>query len=232
MGSSSSFSVGLLNALSAFNGTYVGDRSLAERVIHIEQNIIKEHVGSQDQISAAFGGFNEIDFFRDGEFSVSPLIVRPERLIELNNHLMLFFSGISRFSSEIAESQILNIKSLQVDVSIFYDMVNEGIAILKSDNAPIQDFGCLLHESWKHKRMLSDRITNSQIDTLYDLARRAGALGGKVLGAGGGGFMLFFVNPEDQPKVKESLSGLTYVPFQFENTGSKVVLYQPDGFRI
>ena len=230
LGSSSSFTVGLLNALDALSERYIGKQSLAETAIHVEQDLIAEHVGSQDQISAAYGGFNEIEFFRDGSFSVNPLIVSMDRLDDLNNHLMLFFSGITRFASEIAESKISNFDKRYTELSKMHEMVDEGISILRNTGTQIQDFGKLLHEAWKYKKTLSDKVSNPEIDQIYSNAIEHGAVGGKVLGAGGGGFMLFFVAPENQQKVRDALSNLTYVPFKFENSGSKIVLYQPNGF--
>jgi len=230
LGSSSSFTVGLLHAMNSLNGKNSTASSLAKDAIHIEQDLIKEAVGSQDQITAAYGGFNEINFYKDGTFSVEPLITNQERLVNFNSHLMLFFTGVSRYSSEISQSQISNIANCKSQLSEMYDMVNEGSSILKNSNRPLDDFGKLLDYSWSIKRMLSKQITNSMIDNLYSEALKAGAIGGKILGAGGGGFILFFVRPENQSAVKKALSKLTYVPFKFENTGSKVVLYQPNGF--
>jgi len=230
LGSSSSFTVGMINAMNALNGIYSSSYELASTAIHIEQDLIKECVGSQDQISAAYGGFNEIEFYKDDTFSVEPKVFDRDRVKELNSHLMLFFTGISRFSSEVAESQISNIKNCYSQMNELYDMVGEGSSILSNVNIPINDFGKLLHQAWKNKRSLSNKVTNTKIDELYNAAIKAGATGGKVLGAGGGGFVLFFVKPENQDKVKKALPSLTFVPFEFENTGSKVVLYQPDGF--
>jgi D-glycero-alpha-D-manno-heptose-7-phosphate kinase len=230
LGSSSSFTVGMVNAMNALNGIYSSPYKLASSAIHIEQNLIKECVGSQDQIAAAYGGFNEIEFYKDDTFSVEPKVFGQDRVKELNSHLMLFFTGVSRFSSEIAESQISNIKNCYSQMNELYDMVGEGVSIMSNANIPINDFGKLLHQAWKNKRSLSNKVTNVKIDELYNAAIKAGATGGKVLGAGGGGFVLFFVKPENQDKVKKVLSNLTFVPFKFENTGSKVVLYQPAGF--
>jgi D-glycero-alpha-D-manno-heptose-7-phosphate kinase len=229
LGSSSSFTVGLINAMSAFNGVHISKNELAKSAIHVEQNLIKECVGSQDQISAAYGGFNEIKFHTDDTFVVSPKIFPYGRVEDLNDHLMLFFTGVTRFSSEVAKDQVSNIKNCSYQMKELYDMVDEGVSILNNVNTPINEFGKLLHQAWVNKRSLSNKVTNSEIDELYNLAVRAGATGGKVLGAGGGGFILFFVKPENQNRVKKALSKLTFVPFKFEDTGSKVVLYQPNG---
>lgn len=230
LGSSSSFTVGLINAMNALEGEYCSPYELASTAIHIEQDLIKECVGSQDQISAAYGGFNEIEFFKDGTFSVEPKLISQERKRELNDHLMLFFTGVSRFSSKIAESLISNMENCSSQLHELHNMVDEGSKILSNTNIPLEEFGKLLDRTWRNKRSLSNMITNTKIDDLYNAAIKAGALGGKILGAGGGGFVLFFVKPEHQEKVKTALSNFTYVPFKFDNTGSKVVVYQPNGF--
>jgi len=196
----------------------------------IEQNLIKECVGSQDQIASSYGGFNHIEFYRDDSFVVEPIIVNQKRKSELNDHLMLFFTGISRFSSEVAENQISNMSNCSSQMNELQSMVDDGIRILLNTNTPLEDFGLLLDSAWQVKRSLSDMVSNTKIDNLYKTAIEAGAIGGKVMGAGGGGFVLFYVKPENQVKVKEALAGLTYVPFKFENTGSKVVVHQPNGF--
>jgi D-glycero-alpha-D-manno-heptose-7-phosphate kinase len=230
LGSSSSFTVGILSAMNALKGVYNSPHQLATEAIHIEQNLIKECVGSQDQISAAYGGFNEIEFNKDGSFLVEPLVATKERLEDLNNHLMLFFTGVSRYSSEILTSQLSNLSNCQSQMNELRDMVDEGASILRNKNNSLDDFGKLLDKSWKNKRSLSKLISNNKIDELYSNAIKAGALGGKILGAGGGGFILFFVKPENQINVAKTMKKLTYVSFKFENSGSKVVLYQPDGF--
>lgn len=229
LGSSSSFTVGLVNALYALEGKYISKEELARQAIHIEQKIIGENVGSQDQISASFGGFNRIEFSQNDTFQVSPIILNRERLAELQGSLMLCFTGFSRFASEIAKSKIDNIDKRQDELHKLKEMVDEAINILQNPNVSIDEFGKLLDQSWKHKRNLSDKVSTPQIDQIYEAALKAGATGGKILGAGGGGFMLLFVKPELQSKVRNSLSSLTHVPFEFENSGSRVVLYQPNG---
>ena len=230
LGSSSTFTVGMLNALNALNGKYSSPQELATSAIHVEQDLINECVGSQDQVAAAYGGFNKIEFYRGGAFSVEPMIIDYGRVKELNNSLMLFFSGISRFSSEVAKAQVSNIDNCFSQMNEIQDMVDEGASILNNVNIPLEEFGKLMDRAWKNKRVLSSKVTNKRIDELYDTAIKSGATGGKVLGAGGGGFILFFVKPEEQNRVKLALHNLTLVPFNFENTGSKVVLYQPNGF--
>jgi len=228
LGSSSAFTVGLLHALYALKGEMRTKSSLAAEAIHIEQDIIKENVGSQDQIEVAFGGFNKINFNQDATFQVTPIILKKDKLQQLQNHLIFYFTGLSRFASEIAKEQIKNISKKKMELSIMYQMVEEAIKILNSSTTEISKFGKLLHESWKLKRSLTDKISNPRIDEIYTAARESGAVGGKLLGAGGGGFMVFFVKPEDQAKVKQRLKNLLQVPFQFENQGSQIILYQPD----
>ena len=230
LGSSSSFTVGMVNALNALKGIYKSSYELASEAIHIEQDLINECVGSQDQVSAAYGGFNEIEFYKDGSFSVEPLMIDLDRKRALNDHLMLFFTGISRFASKISESQIENMGNCFSQMQELYEMAEEGSSILTRPNISLEEFGKLLDKAWHNKRSLSAMITNNEIDNLYKTAIKAGAIGGKVLGAGGGGFILFFVKPGDQKKVKNALSKLTHVPFNFENTGSKIVVDQPNGF--
>lgn len=230
LGSSSSFTVSLVHALAALKGEYVTKETLARNAIHIEQNIIKEHVGSQDQISAAYGGFNRIEFKPGNEsFRVEPVMIKKERKQELQDHLMLCFTGFSRIASEIAHSKIENMKNCFTELKKMRGMVDEALQILHNPSIPIEAFGELLHQSWLYKRSLSTKVSTPEIDSLYEAARSEGATGGKILGAGGGGFLLLFVKPELQEKVRNRLSQLIHVPFQFEDTGSRVVLYQPDG---
>ena len=228
LGSSSSFTVGLVNALMALEGKSISHNDLASRAIDIEQNVIKEAVGSQDQITAAFGGFNRIEFRRDDSFDVSPVILPKARLDELESHLVLCFTGFSRYAPEIAKTQLENMKYRERELHRMKEMVDEAIDILQGKGRPVEEFGKLLHESWKYKRSLSDKVTTAEIDDLYEAAMVAGATGGKLLGAGGGGFLLLFVRPKLQARVKERLKHLVHVPFGFENSGSRVIVYQPD----
>ena len=229
LGSSSSFTVGLIKALAALDGRIVSKEQLASDAIHIEQDLIKENVGSQDQISASFGGFNKIVFHQNDTFDVEPIILKKERQEELENHLMLFFTGFSRIASEVAGSKIANLVNREQELKRMYEMVDEAIGILQCEKTSIEAFGALLHQSWQLKRNLSQKVTTPEIDVLYEMAMRAGATGGKILGAGGGGFLLIFARPEIQPLVRSALSHLIHVPFKFENSGSRVVLYQPNG---
>ena len=229
IGSSSSFTVGLINALEALKGIHIAKNEIAKQAIHIEQNIIKENVGSQDQISAAYGGFNRIEFNKDNTFDVRPIILPRERIEMLEDHLMLFFTGFSRVASDIAKSKIENLKGRANELKRMKDMVNEGLAILQGPEEKLDDFGRLLGESWEHKKKLSDKVATPRINQIYDAAIKAGASGGKILGAGGGGFILLFVKPELQAQLRVRLHDLTYVPFRFESSGSRIVLYQPNG---
>jgi D-glycero-alpha-D-manno-heptose-7-phosphate kinase len=229
LGSSSSFTVGLLNVLHALNGRMTSKRFLAGEAIRIEQQVIGEHVGSQDQVWAAYGGMNHVEFLADGTFAVRPLIMPTERSDRLLGSLMLFFTGLSRFASEIAASQIANIESKRVQLNDVAAMASEAMEILGHDGRDLRDIGRLLHQSWLVKRALSDSVTNREVDEIYQAAMEAGALGGKLLGAGGGGFMLFYVDPENQKAVRERLKGLIEVDFTIDHDGSKVVVYEPQG---
>lgn len=231
LGTSSAFTVGLIHALSALKGQYITKEALAHRAIHIEQNVIGEHVGSQDQVSAAFGGFNRISFSHDDKITVDPIVLPASRIAELQDHLMLFFTRMQRNASDVAKVQIDNIQNKQAELKKMHDMVGQGIEILSNTKTPMEEFGALLNESWQHKRNLSDRITTPEIDQIYQTALEAGAIGGKILGAGGGGFLLLFAPPERQAAVREHLKNLVHVPFQFEHSGSRVVLYQPNGLK-
>lgn len=229
LGSSSAFTVGLLNALHALRGHYTSKESLANEAIHVEQCMLKEPVGIQDQISASFGGFNFIELRKDGSFTVSPMILARERLTELQDHLLLYFTGISRLAPEVAQTVIDNLQARTDELHTIRQMVDEAVSILSSPARDIADLGTLLDESWKLKRRLSNRVSNQTVDDMYDTAIRAGAIGGKLLGAGGGGFMLLFAPPEAQPRIQYALRHLIGVPFRFESAGSRIVLYQPDG---
>lgn len=230
LGSSSSFTVGLLHALSAMDGKWSSKKELATSAIHVEQNVIGENVGSQDQISAAYGGFNRIDLHQDDSFTVEPVIFSDGRKSLLESHLMLCFTGFSRIASEIAKSKIDNLKSRKNELFKMRELVDEGIDILQNGGRSIEEFGRLLDIGWQYKRSLSEKVSSPEIDRLYECAIKAGATGGKILGAGGGGFLLLFAHPERQKGIREALNSLIHVPFKFENSGSRVVLYEPNGF--
>jgi len=226
LGSSSSFTVGLLNALCALKGAMASKEELARRAIYVEQKMIKENVGSQDQISTAFGGFNLIEFKGKENFRVQPITINSRRLKLLHSHLMLFFTGFSRKASEIAAEQIKQTPHKKEELKMMFSMVGEAIKILDSGK-DILGFGKLLHENWLIKRGLTNKISTPLIDEIYSAALKAGASGGKLLGAGGGGFILFFAEPDKQQKVKTKLKKLLHVPFQFENLGSQIIFYTP-----
>ncbi len=223
LGSSSSFTVGLLHALYAFKGSSMPTkRQLALDAMHLEQDVLKENVGSQDQVLAAFGGLNLIEFGGPSHIQVQPVTLKAQRLKSFQSHLMLFFTGFTRFASEIAAKQIANIPKRKREMRIMRELVGEGLNILNS-NTSLSKFGKLLHESWQIKRTLSRKIATPLVDDIYSAALRAGALGGKLLGAGGGGFMLIFAKPEDQAKIKKKLKKFLCVPFRFEDCGSQIV---------
>jgi D-glycero-alpha-D-manno-heptose-7-phosphate kinase len=228
LGSSSSFTVGLINAIQALRGRYVSKEDLAAQAIHVEQQVIRETVGSQDQVSAAFGGLNRIEFRQNGSFDVAPIVLPVERQEELQRHMMLCFTGLSRIASEVAQSTIENMDRREKELTRLRGLVEQAISVLQS-SAPIEEFGELLHEAWMTKRQLSDRVSTGEIDQLYETARGMGAIGGKLLGAGGGGFFLLLARPERQREIREKLARLVHVPFRFESAGSRVVLYQPSG---
>ncbi len=228
LGSSSAFSVGLLNALEALNGKIISKKKLSQDAIYIEQEIINENVGSQDQIATAYGGFNKIMFNRNNSFDVEKIVIQPHRYKELNDNLLLFFTGTTRYASSIAKDQIQNIKNTTSQINAMVDMVDHSINILHS-NETIDEFGKLLHESWLLKKTLSNKISNTLIDNIYETALLNGALGGKLLGAGGGGFILFYVPKNKQKAVKTALKKFNHVPFSFENQGSSIALYEPNG---
>jgi D-glycero-alpha-D-manno-heptose-7-phosphate kinase len=229
LGSSSSFTVGLIHALSALEGRYITKRELASQALHVEQEVIREVVGSQDQVSAAFGGFNRIEFRPDDSFQVDPIVLGKERLAELQGSLMLCFTGLSRNAPEIARSKIENMPSRATELRAMQAMVDEAIGVLRDPAKPLASFGRLLDESWQQKRRLSDKVSTPEIDDIYGRARKRGATGGKILGAGGGGFLLLFAEPGAQAGIREELAKLVHVPINFEAEGSKVVLYQPSG---
>ncbi len=228
LGSSSAFTVGLTHALYAQKGKMVTKRQLALDAIHIEQDLLKENVGAQDQTSAAFGGLNKIEFGGESQIQVQPITINQKKCHLLQDHLMLFFTGFSRFASEIAGDQIKKTPHKQSELHKMQEMVDIAIDILNGSDSDILDFGKLLHESWSIKRSLTDKISTPQIDKIYHDALESGALGGKLLGAGGGGFILFFVEPEKQPLVKERLHDLLHVPFKFDTTGSQIIYYAPE----
>lgn len=226
MGSSSSFAVGLLNSLYALGGRMCHKQELAETAIKIEQELVGDIVGSQDQTAAAFGGLNNIRFHRNGCIDVRPVPVGRQRLQDLNDSLMLFFTGVVRTASDVAGCYVESLNEKAGFISSMGDMVDEGLRILCSES-DLRDFGDLLDQAWSVKRSLSSVISNPHVDDIYRRARIAGALGGKLTGAGGGGFLLLFVPIEKQPRVREVLSDLLWIPFHFEYNGSQIIFYDP-----
>lgn len=227
MGSSSAFTVGLLHALYALQGKMPGKLQLATQSIHIEQELIREAVGSQDQVSAAYGGFNRIAFLPDGGFTVTPVTVGAQRMTELNSSLMLFYTGVRRMSSDIASSYVNVLEDRRRQLRIARDLVDESISILAGDR-DLSAFGELLHEAWETKRSLGPLVSNPHIDTMYSAARAAGAVGGKLTGAGGGGFLLLYVPLDRQDAVREALSSFIHVPFRFDFSGSQIIFFDAE----
>lgn len=226
LGSSSSFTVGLLNSLYALKGVMPTKERLAKEAIYVEQEMIKENVGCQDQTLAAYGGFNYIEFGGKDHLLVRQVTVPVETIERLQNHLMMFFTGFSRTASEIAAQQVKNIPNKQKELTTMHAMVQEALDVLNRND--LRRFGKMLDETWKIKRSLSEKIATSHIDEMYEAAIGAGALGGKLLGAGGGGFVLLFVEPQNRAKVRERLKDMLEVPFRFENLGSQIIFYQPN----
>lgn len=229
LGTSSATTVGLLNALHGHRGLIASATQLAEEAVHIEQEVLGELVGSQDQYSAALGGFRHLKFGIDGKVTADPVILPPGRLQDLENSLLLFYSGVQRNAAVVLEEQIQKTSAGKLDeqLSRMRQQVGEGLSILCS-GAPLADFGLLLHEAWQSKRTLSSQVSNRWIDEIYERARNAGALGGKLLGAGGGGFLLLYVEPDQTQSVRSALVDLHEVRFQFESSGSRTIFYTPD----
>jgi D-glycero-alpha-D-manno-heptose-7-phosphate kinase len=228
LGTSSAFTVGLLLALYALKNQMRDKHSLAADAIYVEQEVLEEAVGAQDQVSAAYGGFNRINFSRNGAIQVKPMLLARERLEELERHLALYFTGFSRTASEIAQEQLRLTPHKTRELRSLLELVNEGEAVVSDPSRPLTEFGHLLHEGWQIKKTLTQKISNPAIDEIYEAGRSAGAIGGKLLGAGGGGFMLFFVPPERREELRMRLKQLLCVPFRFSHTGSDVVVYEPE----
>ena len=222
IGSSSAFTVGLLHALHTLEGRTVTALQLARESIHIERDRLRETVGSQDQVLTAFGGFNHVTFRPDGEFSVEPIAVESERVKEFHSHLMLFYTGVARTASGAAASAVDRFDRAHAALGRLNGLVEDGLSLLSNGGA-LSGFGELLHEAWALKRCLGSHVSTQAVDDIYAAAREAGALGGKLLGAGGGGFILLFVEPPVQPRVRERLHRLLHVPFQFEPDGSQII---------
>jgi len=223
LGSSSTFTVSMLHAGYALKSKYASKYNLAIEAINIEQNIIGEAVGSQDQTAAAFGGFNRINFGGQREVEVSPLSLNKNKIDSLQDHLLLFFTGFSRTASEVASEQIATLSSKQLELHKMMDICDEAENLIVSEENNIKEIGFLLNEQWMIKRDLTKKISNPEIDAIYSRMMKAGAIGGKLLGAGGGGFMLCYADPEKHTAIKESLKDLLHVPFRFDFVGSQII---------
>lgn len=230
LGTSSSFAVGMVEAFYALKGKYADKRKLADDAIYLERTLCAEAGGIQDQIAASFGGFNRIDFNQNG-YTVRPVIMSLERKEELNSRLMLFFTGFSRFSSDIQKGTEKSMKDKTSQLLEMYRLVDEAEKILTDKNVSLDGFGRLLDYTWKLKRGISGGISTDSIDEQYTKAMDAGALGGKLLGAGGGGFLLFYVPLEKQDDVRNALKDQMYVPFKFENDGTKIIYYSAEDYK-
>lgn len=229
LGTSSTFAVGMLNAFYALKGKYADKRQLANDAIYLERELCQEAGGWQDQIAAAFGGFNRINF-NGNDYEVLPVIISPERKKQLNDNLLMYFTGFTRFSSEMQKVNNVTAGEKKQQLLKMLSLVDEAEKVLTSKNADLDDFGRMLDMTWKLKRQTGSKISTDSIDMLYQKAISAGALGGKLLGAGGGGFLVFYVQPEKREAVKAAMSGLMRVPFEFENGGTRVIHYTPESY--
>lgn len=229
LGTSSSFAVGMLNAFYALKGKYADKKKLADEAIYLERILCEEAGGWQDQIAASFGGFNRINF-KDNGYEVLPVIISPDRKKILNDNLMMFFTGFTRFSSEIQKANSLSRQEKKLQLQQMYRLVDEAEKVLTNRTADIDDFGRLLNETWQLKRQTGSSVSTDSIDYLYRKGLQAGALGGKLLGAGGGGFLVFYVQPDNQKYVRKAMEDLMYIPFEFEDGGTRVIHYTPETY--
>lgn len=227
LGTSSSFAVGMLNAFYALEGRYAGKKQLADDAIYLERVLCRESGGWQDQIAASFGGFNRIDFYADG-YQVSPVIISNQRKRQFNENIMMFFTGFSRLSSEIQKKNALGSKEKRAQLREMYELVDEAEKVLVDEGQSLDEFGRLLDYTWQLKKKTGAAVSTESIDELYERGKKAGATGGKLLGAGGGGFLIFYVPQEYQSNVKREMSELLHVPFKFENSGTRVLYYSPE----
>lgn len=227
LGTSSSFAVGMLNAFYALKGQYAGKKKLADEAIYLERSLCQEAGGWQDQIAASFGGFNRISFNADG-YEVLPIIISPERKKELNNNLMMFFTGFTRFSSDVQKINAVSKKDKIAQFKEMLALVADAESLLTNKNADLDDFGRMLDHTWKLKRQIGSAVSTNSIDELYEKGINAGALGGKLLGAGSGGFLIFYVQPDRQESVRLAMRNLMYIPFKFEDGGTRVIYYAPE----
>ena len=228
LGTSSSFAVGMLNAFYALKGKYADKKTLADEAIHLERVLCGEAGGWQDQIAASYGGMNRIDFKQDASYTVKPIIIHPQRKQQLNNNLLMYFTGFTRFSSDLQKKNNLSDKTKEKHLIEMFSLVDKAEKILEDRFIDLDDFGQLLDETWRLKRQIGKSISTDSIDYLYEKAMLAGALGGKLLGAGGGGFLLFYVQPEKKESVMYAMKDLLFVPFTFEDGGTQIVHYSPE----
>lgn len=229
LGTSSSFAVGMLNAFHALKGQYADKKKLADEAIYLERELCKEAGGWQDQIAASFGGLNKI-IFANNEYDVQPVIISPERKKQLNENLLMFFTGFTRFSSEMQQINNIAAKDKALQLKEMRVLVDQAEKVLINRKSDLDEFGRLLDITWKLKRQVGSKISTNSIDMIYEKGIAAGALGGKLLGAGGGGFIIFYVQPEYQNAVKNVMKDLLYVPFEFENGGTSVIHYTPEAY--
>lgn len=229
LGTSSSFAVGMLNAFHCTKGTYASKERLAKEAIRLERELCAEAGGWQDQVAAAFGGLNRIDFADDG-FAVHPIVISPERKRELESNLMLFFTGFTRFSSDMQRNNHVADKTAQLKEILELVDVAEGVLTDKSKD--LAEFGRLLDTTWRLKRGAGSQVSTGSIDALYERGMSAGALGGKLLGAGGGGFLVFYVEPDARESVRKAMGDLLHIPFRFENDGAVVAYYGPEDYDL
>lgn len=230
LGTSSSFAVGMLNAFYALKGKYADKKKLADEAIYLERELCQEAGGWQDQIAASYGGFNRINFGPNG-YEVLPVIISPERKKQLNDNLMMFFTGFTRFSSEVQKANnVSGTEDKRAKLKKMYELVDEAEAVLTDKGRDLDDFGRLLDTTWRLKKGTGSSISTNSIDGLYEKGIAAGALGGKLLGAGGGGFLVFYVQPEKQEMIREAMKDLMYIPFKFEDSGTRVIHYSPEMF--
>ena len=230
LGTSSSFAVGMLNAFYALKGKYADKKRLADEAIYLERVLCNEAGGWQDQIAASYGGFNRIEFNKNGTYDVKPIIIHPDRKKRLNDNLLMFFTGFTRFSSDLQKANQAGYDEKVKQLQQMYVLVDDAERVLEDKHADLDDFGRLLDKTWRLKRQTGGAITTNSIDALYEKGISAGALGGKLLGAGGGGFLVFYVQPEKQAAVKDAMKDLLYVPFQFEDGGTRVIHYTPESY--
>lgn len=231
LGTSSSFAVGMLNAFYALKGKYADKKKLSDEAIYLERVLCAEAGGWQDQIAAAYGGLNRIDFSNDS-YEVRPIIISPQRKQELNNNLLMYFTGFTRFSSEIQKNNQVTAAQKTAQLKEMLSLVDEAERVLVDSSIDLNEFGRLLDHTWRLKRQTGSRVSTNDIDGLYEKAIQAGALGGKLLGAGGGGFLLFYVQPDKRENVEKAMQGLMRVPFTFENGGTRVIHYTPESFTL